>query len=433
MALTELLERQLDSFDPRLRKEALSVLWRESQANGGVLPQPNGEVNLHAHTFFSYNVYGYSPSKYAWLARKAGLGVAGIVDFDALDGLDEFLEAGRLIGLKTCVSMESRVFVPEFAGRVINSPGEPGIAYFMGVGFTKSVRHPFLTKVRSAAQQRIRNTIALVNAYLRPVQLDFENDVAPLTPNGNATERHLCEAYERKAAEMFPDPAKLAAYWGEKLGSAPPSGLQLQALIRAKTMKQGGVGYVQPDGGSFPTMAEMCRFVLEQGAIPTYAWLDGTSEGEKSIEELLDVAAAAGTAALNIIPDRNYRLGVKDRKLQNLYDVVELAEKRDFPVIVGTEMNAPGNKFVDSFEAAELRPIIPAFLKGADIFYGHSALQRQAGMGYLSPWAGRAFAAVAEKNEFFARLGRELHPAAEEKLRDLARETSPEEILAKIG
>jgi hypothetical protein len=316
---------------------------------------------------------------------------------------------------------------------VINSPGEPGVAYFMGVGFTKSVRHPFLTKVRSAAQQRIRNTIALVNAYLRPVQLDFEKDVAPLTPSGNATERHLCEAYERKAANTFPDPAKLAAYWGEKLGSAPPAGLQLQALIRAKTMKQGGVGYVQPDGGSFPTMAEMCRFTLEQGAIPTFAWLDGTSEGEKSIEELLDVAAASGTAALNIIPDRNYRCGVRDQKLQNLYDVVELAEKRDFPVIVGTEMNAPGNKFVDSFETAELSPLVPVFLKGANIFYGHSALQCQAGMGYLSPWARKAFTTTAKKNNFFERLGNELHPAAEEKLRDFTLETAPEEILAKIG
>ena len=41
--------------------------------------------------------------------------------------------------------------------------------------------------------------LARVNAYLDPVELDFERDVMPLTPNGNATERHLCEAYERKA------------------------------------------------------------------------------------------------------------------------------------------------------------------------------------------------------------------------------------------
>jgi hypothetical protein len=44
---------------------------------------------LHAHTFFSYNAYGYSPSHFAFLARIRGLAVAGIVDFDMLDGMEE--------------------------------------------------------------------------------------------------------------------------------------------------------------------------------------------------------------------------------------------------------------------------------------------------------------------------------------------------------
>ena len=63
-----------------------------------MLTEAGTDVNLHAHTFCSYNCYGYSPTKYAWLARNAGLAVAGIVDFDVLDGLDEFYEAGRLVG-----------------------------------------------------------------------------------------------------------------------------------------------------------------------------------------------------------------------------------------------------------------------------------------------------------------------------------------------
>ena len=121
---------------------------------------------------------------------------------------------------------------------------------------------------------------------MRPVELDYEKDVVPLTPKGNATERHLCEAFERKAAQVFPDAAQRAAFWKEKLGDAPPAGAKLQNLIRAKTMKKGGVGYVQPGKGSFPLMADMNRFVLESGAIPTLTWLDGTADGEKSLEEL---------------------------------------------------------------------------------------------------------------------------------------------------
>jgi hypothetical protein len=80
------LEQQLDSFNARERREALAALWAFVQSGEIVLPQHGCAVNLHSHTFYSYNVHGYSPSKFAWLSRKAGLAVAGIVDFDVLDG-----------------------------------------------------------------------------------------------------------------------------------------------------------------------------------------------------------------------------------------------------------------------------------------------------------------------------------------------------------
>ncbi|MGA2556865.1 MAG: hypothetical protein ABSG04_11400 [Verrucomicrobiota bacterium] len=430
--MTASLEQELDSLDRAQRRRALAALWR--QAGEGLIPlaEPGSSVNLHAHTFFSYNACGYSPSKFAWLARKAGLAAAGIVDFDVLDGLEEFLEAGRLLGLKTCVSLESRTFVPEFATRVINSPGEPGIAYHMGVGFTSAAPHPFLAAMRRAAAGRTRDLLGRVNRYLQPVELDYEKEVAALTPKGNATERHLCEAFERKAARVFPEPAARAAFWRQKLGDAPPPGPELQNLIRAKTMKKGGAGYVQPGEGSFPLMAEMNRFVLESGAIPTLTWLDGTSEGEKSLEELFDVGMASGAAALNLIPDRNYTPGLRDQKLQNLYDAVALAGKRHWPILVGTEMNSPGNKFVDSFDTAELQPLLPVFLRGAHLFYAHSVLQRQSGLGYRSQWAATAFATIPAKNEFFERLGRELRPANEDRLRGLTATVAPGHILAQI-
>jgi hypothetical protein len=59
-------------------------------------------------------------------------------------------------------------------------------------------------------------------------------------------------------------------------------------------------------------------------------------------------------------------------------------------------------------------------------------LQRQSGLGYLSSWAAKAFATTAAKNEFFERLGRELRPATEERLRDLTADVVPERILAKV-
>jgi hypothetical protein len=430
--MNESLEQQLDSFDPARRRDALATLSQQAADGRMTLPEPGTRVNLHAHTFFSYNAYGYSPSKFAWLARKAGLAAAGIVDFDVLDGLEEFLDAGRLLGLKTCVSLESRVFVPEFAAVVLNSPGEPGIAYHMGAGFTGAAPHPFLAEMRAAAARRTCAVLGRVNRFLQPVELDYEKDVLALTPNGNATERHLCEAFERKAARVFPDSSLRAAFWKEKIGDAPAPGPKLQNLLRAKTMKKGGPGYAQPDPGSFPLMADMNRFVLQSGAIPTLAWLDGTSEGEKRVKEWFDVGVASGAAALNIIPDRNYTPGLRDQKLENLYEVVALAEKRHFPIIAGTEMNSPGNKFVDSFETAELQPLAPVFLRGAHIVYAHSVLQRQSGMGYLSAWAAKAFPSIPAKNEFFEMLGRKLRPAQEDLLRGLTATVAPGHILAKI-
>ena len=427
------LESQLDDFSGQVRRQALLALCKEMEEGRIRVPPPDSYINLHAHTFYSYNAYGYSPSKYAWLARKAGLVMAGIVDFDVLDALEEFTEAAKILGLKSCVSVESRVFVPEFATRVINSPGEPGIAYHMGVGFSKPSQHPFLAQMRAAAAQRTREMLMRVNGYLKPLELDYEKEVLPLTPNGNATERHLCEAFERKAVQMFPEEEQRGTFWKEKLGDAPPAGAKLQNLIRAKTMKKGGAGYVQPGKGSFPLMADMNRFVSESGAIPTLTWLDGSSEGEQSLEELFAVASASGAAALNIIPDRNYTPGVKDQKLKNLYHVVDLAQEHDFPIIVGTEMNAPGNKFVDSFETAELAPLLPVFVRGAYVIYAHSVLERKAGLGFLSSWAKKTFSSTAAKNEFFEKLGRDLKPQDEDKLQGLPPEPCPERILRALN
>jgi hypothetical protein len=438
LRLFEELEKQLDSFDSTERKQALMSLYEKVASVKINMPETGTDVNMHCHTFFSYNSYGYSPSKFAYLARKAGLAVAGVVDFDVLDALEEFLEAAKLLGLKGCAGLETRVFVPEFATRVMTSPGEPGITYHMGMGFPKAqlegAQKEFLLSLRQTAQQRNRELMGRVNRHLKPVELDYEQDVLVLTPAGNATERHISLAYARRAEEIFGTGQSLADFWSEKLGveiklTELPESRELLNTIRAKTMKRGGVGYVQPDTGSFPLMADTNKFILTAGGMPVHTWLDGTSDGEKAIEELLDVSISTGSVALNIIPDRNYTPGAKDVKLQNLYAVVEVAEKRHLPVIVGTEMNSPGQKFVDRFDTPELTELVPVFLKGAHIVYAHSVLQQQCGLGYTSNWAAKNFNSVAKKNDFFEKIGSLLHPRDEEKLAGCSEDMTAEQIL----
>ena len=437
------LELQLDSFDAGERKQALTALWEMARTGEIELPENNTYVNLHLHTFYSYNACGYSPSKIAWKARKRGLAVTGIVDFDVFEGLEEFLEAAKLIGVKGCVGMETRVYVPEFADKEITSPGEPGITYHMGVGFSDSVVPDafvnFKSDLKKTVQKRNRDLIGRVNEYLSPVELDFEKDVCPLTPSGNATERHICLAYAQKARSIFADDKALAAFWQEKIGitiddSAELEGANLQGTIRSKTMKRGGVGYVQAGEGSFPTMSDTNEFILGAGGIPTFTWLNGLSDGEKEIEKLLEIAMSTGVAAINIIPDRNFTAGVKDEKLANLQHVVKLAVSLDLPIVVGTEMNSLGLKFVDDLDSEELAPMAPTFLKGAYIVYAHSVMQKQLSLGYLSDWTKDNFTTTAGKNDFYEKVGTLLDPAKEDLLSELeGTKITPEQILEKIN
>jgi len=415
------LESRLDAFDRAERDRALDALVARVRDGRIPLPPPEAKVNLHAHSFYSFNAMGYSPTHIVWRARREGLRAVGLVDFDLFDGADEFHRAGRLLGIPTIAGLETRAYIPEFADREINSPGEPGIVYHMVTGVAASaVEAPwardFARMLRTSARRRNESVVQRVNAHLDPLVLDYAADVLTLSPSGTPTERHLCAAYERKAEAVWPDPGDRAAFWADRLRTPADEmadlladSRRLQALIRRKTMKRGGVGYQEPGPDTFPMMTEVNRFALAVGAIPTATWLDGTRQGEKDIEELLDLHQAAGSAALNVIPDRNWNVpdpDTKDTKLANLYDIVERAERRDMPLVVGTEMNAPGQRFVDAFEAPELAPVREAFLRSADVLLGHSAAVLAGEAGYADAQMEARFETTAEKNVHFADRGR---------------------------
>lgn len=401
---------------------------------------------MHAHTFFSFNAYGHSPTSLVWLALKNGYTAIGSVDFDVLDAVDEFLATCELAGVRGSSALETRVYIPEFSTREINSPGEPGVAYHMGIGFTSSHAQgnaaDILTEMRSRAAQRNRDLVARVNAYLAPVTIDYDRDVLPLTPAGNATERHILVAYTRAVEQSGADPV---AFWSAKLSTphdvirklvaATP---ELHNLMRSKLMKRGGVGYVQPGPDAFTSVDEFHTFVQACNALPCATWLDGTSTGEKAIDELLNLLISKGVVALNIIPDRNWNIADPEQKrikLQNLYHVVRLAHGLDLPINVGTEMNAFGQKLIDDFTAPELAPVKGAFLDGAYFIYGHTMMQRHLNIGYQSKWAASQLPSRAERNSFYTWVGRGLTPGITgvRKLQSLSADLTPAEVLIQIG
>ena len=440
------LETKLNDFAPDVRTSALAELVALAQ-QGAVPLKPEADVaNMHCHTFFSFNAYGHSPTSLAWLAKRHGFRLMGIVDFDVLDGVDEFLGACELVGVRGSAGIETRVFIPEFATREINSPGEPGICYHMGIGFTSSqvteTAACILGDLRQRAARRNRDMMGRVNAHLDPVAIDYERDVLPLTPAGTATERHMVVAYMRAAERIVPNPVE---FWADKLNVEPEQVATLmddtpgfQNLIRAKLMKRGGVGYVQPSPDTFPTVEEFHKLIVACDALPCAAWLDGTSAGEQTIEELLGLLIGKGVVALNIIPDRNWNIAdpeTRHLKVQNLYDVVRLAQELALPLNVGTEMNSFGQKLVDDFDTPELAPVRRAFMDGAHFIYGHTVLQRALGLGYQSEWAQTHMPSRRERNEFYTQVGYRVPPgkAGVAQLKQLDSSMSPAGILSKLN
>jgi hypothetical protein len=441
------LETQLNDLDPAVRRRALADLAALAEGGEIRLPPEADVANMHCHTFFSFNAYGYSPSGLAWLAKRRGYRLLGSVDFDVLDAVDEFLDACELIGVRGSAGIETRVVIPEFATREINSPGEPGISYHMGIGFTSGhapgPAAAILADMRQRAAQRNRGLIERVNAHLAPVGIDFERDVLPLTPGGNPTERHILVAYVRAAQRTAGEPAR---FWADKLDvpRAEVAALiddfpKLSNLIRAKLMKRGGAGYVQPAPQSFPSLTEFHRMIVSCGALPCAAWLDGTSPGEQAIHELLDLLIDQGAVALNIIPDRNWNIAdpeMRRLKVSKLVEIVQLAAHLDLPLNVGTEMNAFGQKLVDDFDAPELRPLRRAFVDGAHFIYGHTLLQRAVGLGYQSQWAQAQLPARRQLNDFYTQVSRRVPPgrASLDRLRrQLNLSMTPAEVLETLA
>ena len=435
------LEADLNHFDRTVRAAALVELLSLVEQGCITWPPATDAVNMHCHTFFSFNAFGHSPTSLAWLGRRHGFRRIGIVDFDVLDGVDEFLDACEAVGIGGSAGIETRVFVPEYATQEINSPGEPGVCYHMGIGFTSgevpAAVAGILADLNRRAAQRYEGIVSRVNAYLNPVTIDYERDVRPLTPAGCPTERHIVQAYIQAAERSASDPV---AFWARMLDLEPDQAArhepalstahqpaearhpmasimddapQFQNLIRARLMKRGSVGYVQPESGLFPSLEAFHELIIACGALPCAAWLDGTSAVEQSIEEWLTFLIDKGVVALNIIPDRNWNIADAETrrvKVRNLYRVVELAQKLDLPLNVGTEMNSFGQKLVDDLYTPELAPVRQAFLDGADFIYGHTVMQRTLGLGYESEWAQTHLPSRHQRCEFYTGVGRVVSP-----------------------
>jgi len=414
-------EKELNHFDEKVRESALRQIAQRLKT-GEITTHPEMDVvNMHCHSFYSFNGYGYSPSALAWLAKREGYKVIGIVDFDTLDGVNEFLQACEILDVRGSTGIETRSYFPEFSDRVINSPGEPGVSYVMGVGFSNSIvpdeSKSILENMQKRAKNRNKVIVDRVNAFLDTVSVDYEAEVVTLTPGGNATERHIVQAYVLASRKKSSD---VATFWSEKLDLSKEEVIKfledlprLQNIIRKKLIKKGGVGYIEPTADSFPLLEDVNKLIISCGAIPCITWLDGTTQGEMDAEELFALQIDKGAAVLNIIPDRNWNIKdekIKKQKLNNLYQTVKMAQAFNLPLNVGTEMNKYDSPKIDEFDSEELLPLRKDFLDGAAFIYGHTVMQRTLGLGYQSEWTKAQFQNQQDRNQFYIKMGKCIPP-----------------------
>lgn len=373
-------------------------------------------VNMHMHSSYSFNADDMPPAQLAREAHRRGLYAAAICDFDVLDGLEEFYRTTDELPLRAAVGMETRVFFNEYAQAEINSPGEPGVYYFMGMGFPRvpeagSAAGRILDELRRRSDQRNRALVARIAQAMPALEIDYETQVLPLTPSGNATERHVVRAYVAHVRDSAQDEARawadLLGLEAEKAATLATDDVALQNTIRSKLMKRGGAGYVQPDADTFPPLERVIEMILDAGAIPMATWLNGLSQGESDMAAQLECLREKGVAALNIVPDRNWNVSDPDEratKVGHLHDLVEIAERMHLPVNVGTELNSFGLPFVDDFQAEPMRPLWPAFFRGANIMVGQARLARWAGYSYCAQ-AAEDYPDPAQRNAFFEAVG----------------------------
>ena len=369
MKETEKLIELLNHANVNVRLEALRELRKKVDGGEIQVPVRQRDVNNHIHTLYSFSPY--SPAKAVWMAYMAGLVTSGIMDHDSVGGAEEFIEAGRIMGILTTVGVECRVKFADtaLAGRRVNNPDQNGIVYMALHG----IPHQFIDRVRTffkpyTQQRNIRNEkmIAAMNELTGSygINVDFDKDVVPLSmynDGGSITERHLLFALAKKLigkfgrgeglVEFLKNDMKINVGQGvlELLSDAGEDNAfyeyDLLGALKSNFLEK---IYIDADGECHHA-SEVIALGKEIGAISVYAYLGDVGNsvtGDKKaqkfeddyLDELFDVIKGLGFNALTYMPSRN--------TLEQLGRVKRLCEEYGFLQISGEDINSPRQKFI---------------------------------------------------------------------------------------
>lgn len=363
-------QKTIEALNSPLMIDRLAALRDLKQAldHGEIeRPQQGRDVNNHIHTHYSFSPY--SPAKAVWMAYKAGLTTAGLMDHDSIGGAFEFIAAGNILNFPTTIGCEIRTrFNGTFLeNRRINNPDQKTVAYIAlhGIPHTKiEAVNAFLTPIRKARGLRNRRMVARLNTYLTDsgIVLDYDRDILSLSATaegGEVTERHILYGLALALISRYPNSVNLVNEIKTGLKLELPAKIEQQLLDVTNPhraydllgfLKSGLVEHFYVDADEeCPPIEDVVRFADENGIILAYPYLGDVGDsvtGDKKTQtfeddylpQLFDLLQQVGFKAVTYMPSRNTK--------EQLMRLRTLCEQHQFFQISGEDINSPRQAFI---------------------------------------------------------------------------------------
>lgn len=392
---------------------------------GEITPEEGkGYVNNHIHTTYSFSPY--SPTKAVYMANMAGLLTAGIVDHDSISGAQEFIEAGRILGMPTTIGIECRVSMANspFSDKRLNNTDQKGIAYVAmhGIPHTQiDTVKAFIAPYLEHRQNRNQLMVDNINGLFAEKMIDFETDVKPISmahDGGSITERHLLYALSLKLIEKQGKGEALLNYLLSEFS------ITISGKLRELMLDESNVHYAYDLLGVLkghfvskfyidattecPEVTDFIAKAKEVGAISAYAYLGdirNSITGDKRddffedsyIVELVDYLKAIGFDAITYMPSRNTK--------EQLDIVRGLCDKNELFQISGEDINSPRQSFVCE---ALLKPDFANLIEATWAMIGHeNEGTKDLSLSMFSDAIISKMPSLDERISYFYKVGRE--------------------------
>ncbi len=352
----------IDKLNAKTEKERLDALAEILKLEKEKPTRRDNDANNHIHTIYSFSPY--SPTKAAYMAYKAGLTSAGIMDHDSLGGAIEFKKACKMLNLGSTCGVEVRAKFDRGFGK-INHPDQPDCIYMAAHGIPEKnivAFNEYLAPFREKRNERNKKMCEAITRKFSAfnVSLSFEKDVMPLSEcesGGSITERHLLYALSIKLSERFTEREELIAFLekdlklsvsdkikGYLLDESNPHFLyDLLGVLKADTE----FFYINADE-EMPLAEDFILKAKEFGAIPAYAYLGDVGNsvtGDKKAQkfeddflpQLISEIKKAGFQAVAYMPTRNTK--------EQLDRLIKMCRENCLFEISGEDINSPRQKF----------------------------------------------------------------------------------------